>query len=52
MELLNVVGSISSVIGLLVALFVANKVMKIEANNTISGSGNTISGRDTNNRNP
>ena len=49
MEILNIVGSVASIVSLLVSLFVAGKVVKIinKINSIkIDGEGNFIAGRD------
>lgn len=46
MDLLNIIGSIASIMGLLVSLFVAQKIMKIESDIRVRGDGNIIAGRD------
>lgn len=46
MDLLNIIGAVASIIGLLVSLFVAQKVMKIDSDIHVKGDRNIIAGRD------
>ena len=46
MELLNIVGSVASIISLFVSIFVAARVVKITNNIQIHGKGNLGAGRD------
>jgi len=46
MEALPIIGSIASIVSLLVSLFIAVKVIQIQTQ-TVKGDGNVLSGRDT-----
>lgn len=46
MEILHIVGSAASILGLLVALFVAQKVLKIDNSISVKGDRNLTAGRD------
>jgi hypothetical protein len=46
MDILNLVASVCSIVGLLVSLFVAQKVTKIEGSFKIQGDSNITAGRD------
>ena len=46
MDILNVIGSIASVLSLLVSVFVANRVVKIGNSVVIKGKGNFAVGGD------
>jgi hypothetical protein len=46
MEVLNLIGSICSILALLVALFVAVKVQKIDNSIRVRGDRNLVAGRD------
>lgn len=48
MEILNVIGSVCSILSLLISLFVLNKVIKIEKSIKIKGDKNIVGGRDVN----
>lgn len=51
MDALNIIASFCSIVGLLVSIFVAQKVTKIEGSFKIKGDSNVTAGRDVNNRN-
>jgi hypothetical protein len=46
MDWLNIVGTVCSILGFLVSLFVAQKVVRIESQNKINGDKNIVAGRD------
>jgi hypothetical protein len=46
MDFLNAVGSICSILALIVSLFVAQRVLRIENNIDVKGDKNLIAGRD------
>ncbi len=50
MEILSIVGSISSIISLLVAVFLAVKIIQIDKSISIKGESNTVAGRDVINK--
>lgn len=46
MQLFNVIAGVSSVLSLLVSLFVAGRVLRIEQTIRVKGQRNVVAGRD------
>ena len=51
MELLSIIGDVSSIFSLLVTIFVAGKIIKITNRISVKGRENITSGRDINVKN-
>lgn len=49
MEILNIIGNISSILGLLVAIFIATKIKSYNSNVKASGKKSKAAGRDIKN---
>lgn len=47
MKIFEIIAGVSSILSLIVSLFVANKVVKIKSTISIEGDDNITSGRDT-----
>ena len=47
MEIVNILGSLSSIIALVITILLYVKVEKISQNSTVKGDNNIVSGRDS-----